>query len=321
MSTNKQSPAVVPPPVRTAITDGTATYQNNPFMVPIDGIRMIFNRAQAIGITLVVLVALGFFSGIVQFIVNIATSSSRDYDHSTSSYVEQYNDSVRDTRPTASSRTSTEEIKTDIAKEFHSIDAREWAVIGIAITTILFLALVGMLVGTYISAIFDYASARVAKGHTVSFGEALSGAAKGYLGYLWVSIIVGVKTFLWSLLFIIPGIIMGIRYSLAGVSYFDKGLKGNAAINNSLKLTEKAWLTTYASYSLLDLLTLGVGMQLTRVGAKTRLYQQLDAVTRRGEAKPAAHILSWLTLLLPIAFFALIVLLGLFIILVAIASN
>lgn len=308
MSTSTKT--VAPPPTSTA-SAVQKPYENNPFMVPIDGLRMLFARAQAIGITLIVLAALGLLGGVVQFVLDIATSDMRANDDYTSSQqIESRDQHASETTANQADAALTEATE-NIKQKINSLTARDWALLGIGATILFFLALVSWLIGVYIQAMIDYTVARVAKGHPVSFGDAMSGATRGYVGYLWVRVIVGFKVFLWSLLLLIPGLIMAVRYSLAGVSYFDKKLKGNAAVKDSLALTEHGWLTTYASYTLLDMLTFGAAETLVGTSAKIRLYQQFNDLAKRGEEKPAAHILSWLTLLAPFVILFFIVSLGL----------
>ena len=265
-------PAVTPPPVRN--TEFTA-YENNPFMVPIDGIRMLFSRAQAIAIIMIAIAALGFIANIVSTIVQAIADNA---DKSSSS---------------PSGPMSTNE---EISRHIASIPPETWVIIAIIAVLVVAFLLVGWLVGVYIQSVIDYTSARVAKGHDVSLGDALRGGISRFGAYIWLQIIIATKVILWSLLFIIPGIIMAVRYSLAGLSFYDKNLSARAAVKDSLALTKGAWLTTFASSVLLDFISLGIASTLVKSGAQVRLYGQLDAVTQRGEAKPAAHILSWLTI-------------------------
>lgn len=99
--------------------------------------------------------------------------------------------------------------------------------------------------------------------------------------------------------FIVPGIIMAVRYSLAGVAFYDekKNLRGNAAIQESIRMTKNGWITTYASNALFNILTLGVISTIVSTGANAVLYRQFE---QSGDKKPAAHWLSWVTLLLPL---------------------
>jgi uncharacterized membrane protein len=158
-----------------------------------------------------------------------------------------------------------------------------------------------------------YTSAKLAQGERVSIGRAFRESFERLWSFLWLQILIFVKVVLWSLLFIIPGIIMAVRYSLAGVAFFDdtKAVKGNAAIKESLRLTKNAWLTTYASNTLFNIITLGAIGNVLSIGTNAVLYKQYQA---SGDKKPAAHWLSWLTLVLPFAIlgllFFLVILLG-----------
>ena len=261
-------------------------YENNPFYVAIQGIELLFNKAKGVGIFLAIFAVVSLFSSLPSSFMP-ATQ-------------------VNDTNVSSSEQIAQDEAD---AKEFVStvqnIPVQFWLVLALIVLIVFAFAL---FIGFFIQGVIDYTSAQLALGKEVSFSEAAKGTLSGFWGYAWVMFLAGLKTFLWTLLFIIPGIIMAVRYSLAGTAYFAAGKKGNEAINHSLSLTQGAWLTTNASQVLLPLITFGVAGALFSPGTKAVLYRQLDAVTAKGEAKPAAHILSWLVLVLPLIFFALIIL-------------
>jgi hypothetical protein len=179
----------------------------------------------------------------------------------------------------------------------------EWAMIGGAV---LIVALAAIFIGSMLSGISAYTSARIARGHTVTLNEAFHAVLDRFFSYIWLQIIIVVKTLLWSLLLIVPGIIMSVRYSLANVAFFDKELNGNAAVQESLRLTKGSWLTTFASQVLFNIVTLGVISSLVTGGAKAVLYRQFS----RSDAKPPAHVLSWITLALPFALLFLIIIMA-----------
>ncbi len=264
---------VAPPPARTV---ELSAYENNPFLVPIDGMRMLFSRAQSVAILMVVLAALGMIANILSTIAQALTEGASKDPAATPSNVAPSHETI--------------------TKQIESIPPETWAIIAIVVTFLLIFLLLSWLVGVYIQSVLNYTSARVAKGKTVSLSEALRGGISRFGAYLWLQIIIITKVTLWSLLFIIPGIIMAVRYSLAGLSFYDKKLSASAAVKDSLALTKGAWLTTFASHALLNIVTLGIGSMFVETGAKIRLYGQLDSITKKGEAKPSAHILSWLTL-------------------------
>lgn len=269
-------------------------YENNPFLVTIHGVKELFTKAQAITITLIVLAALALLGNIGRVIVNVANQlNSSESDYSTSMSIDS---SSTDPLPS---------FGTMVAQ----INPMGWAMIGIVILIVLIVWLIALLIGTYVKSILDYTASRIALGETVSFGQALSGGLNQLFPYLWVQIIVGFKVFLWSLLFIVPGFIMAVRYSLAGVSFYASGKRGNAAVKDSIELTRGAWLTTFGSYYGLDLLTGGIASVLLQTGSKVVLYRQFSAYRAASKTKPAAHVLSWLALILPIVFVVLALLL------------
>lgn len=240
-------------------------YENNPFTLAVNGLNLIFDRARNVAILLLIFSIVSVFSGMIG------------------------------NRPTAP---SSRQAPADMAKQFQdqiaAVTPAQWVTI---VIIILILAVTALCIIGMINGMSAYSSARVARGHKVGLGEAFHEVLDHFFSFLWLQIITVVKVFLWSLLFIIPGIVMAVRYSLANIAFFDKGLRGNAAIKESLRLTRGGWLTTYASTSLFNMLTAGVISELIDAGAKTILYRQFTA----SNEKPAAHWLSWATLFLPLA--------------------
>ena len=252
------------------------SYENNPFFVATNGLDLLFKKALPVGILIAILVGLSTLASLPSMFTPPAEAP-------------QSNESV-----------------TEAPIEFPSIPAEVWLTAGILVILIL-------LIFTFISivakGILDYTSARIARGESVTINEAFRAVFNNFWSYTWVLVIASVKTFLWTLLFIIPGFIMSVRYSLAGVAYFDKHLKGNESIKHSLLLTKDAWLTTYASQNLLNILTLGFIQPLLVPGTNAVLYRQLESA---GGTKPKAHLVSWLTLIIPVVLIVLILIMAFF---------
>jgi hypothetical protein len=182
--------------------------------------------------------------------------------------------------------------------------AADWLIAAASITIIL---LAVSLIFALFSGASSYASWQLSQGRKVSIKEAFSTAFDHLWSYLLLQLIIFGKLFLWTLLFILPGIYMTFRYSLAGVVFFDekKKLRGNDAIKESLRLTKGAWLTTFASNMLFNLLTFGMLSNLIATGANAVLYRQFDDLGNK--EKPKAHWLSWVTLAIPIVVLVLVV--------------
>lgn len=235
-------------------------YENNPFFVATNGIDLLFKKAQSIGILTAILIAISTLSSLPSAFIQPSDSKQIDQTQGAG---------------------------------LPNLPSEVWLMIAAAA---LVLTLIFVVLGIIVRGVLDYTSAKLAKDETTTISEAFRAVFSNFWSYTWVLVISSVKTLLWTLLFIIPGIIMAVRYSLAGVAYFDKQLKGDASVQHSSKLVKGAWLTTFASQNLLNLITLGIIQPLLVPGTNGILYRQLSTA---GATKPKAHVLSWLTLILP----------------------
>lgn len=182
-------------------------------------------------------------------------------------------------------------------------------VIAIAIIVII-IALGVVTLGAFFIGIFSFTSAELAKGNTVSLRRAIKTVYSQLWSFLWLQILMLIKVLLWSLLFIIPGIVMAIRYSLANVSFFDsnKKLRGNAAIKDSIVLTKNNFKTTFATQSLFSVITIGLISPIVDVASKAMLYRQLTSLQLTEDNKLKTHILSQIMFGLLVAGMILLVL-------------
>ncbi len=244
-------------------------YENNPFFVASNGITLLFNLARGVAILLVVVSVLGLFS------------NSWSPDESDGAWM-------------------------NLMRLMGGWSVTDW-ILAIGSVSVILLAI--MMVSALFGGVSAYTSARLAHNKKVELRVAFQEAFEHLWSYLWLEIIISFKVFLWMLLFIIPGIIMAVRYSLASVAFFDekKQLRGTAAIRESLRLTRGAWITTYASTTLFNILTLGAMNSAITTAANAVLYKQFEKI---GDGKkPDAHWLSWVTLLLPAVALVLLLLL------------
>lgn len=192
-------------------------------------------------------------------------------------------------------------------------------------TMIVFFVIFGLIVlfgvlilGSILTGISSYTAAEIAKGREVSFKQAARATFDRLWSFVGLQLLIIVKVLLWALLFIVPGIIMAVRYSLANLSFFDdeKKLKGNAAIKDSIVLTKDAWVTTFGTQAFFNIITLGLITPLIDTGSKLALYQQFTALEKTGAPKPKAHTLSYVAIAISVVL--AIIALGL---LVALMAN
>lgn len=248
-------------------TTHTDKYENNPFFAAANSITLLVELAKSVLIFLAVLAGLNFLLG--TFMPDYSKQDARN--------------------------SSTDQI----TQLTHNWSVSDW---GLAVAAVGIIALAAFMISSLFGGVAAYTSARAARGEKVRLDEAFRVAFDNLWSFLWLQLIIGTKLFLWSLLFILPGIYMAFRYSLANVAFFDdrKNLRGNAAVKESLRLTKGAWLTTFASNMLFNMLTFGLLANIVSTGVNAVLYRQFDALGDK--PKPAAHWLSWLTLIVPIVF-------------------
>jgi uncharacterized membrane protein len=259
----------------------------NPFSITTHGVMLLFSRTQGVAMLFVVLCALS-----VAF--NFVTPTPSNARDSSSS---------------------------DAVKHILSLPPSSLIVGGLVIFVI---ALFILVVSTMLHGISSYTVVRLAKGNKASLPEAFNAVlgrfGRYFLLYLWMN----VKIALWSLLFIVPGIIAFYRYSFAGPLFFDdeKHLEGEAALKESTRLTHGGLLTLFASQFLFNLVTLFYIDKLITPASLAVLYGEYTALDARNVSKPKAHILSWLALLLPFALLlALFILSFLFVLIVAVVGG
>lgn len=84
--------------------------------------------------------------------------------------------------------------------------------------------------------------------------ELLKKAKSKVFDFLSVILLSAFSIMLWSFLFIVPGVIAALRYSLAPWVYFYEGLKGTAALKRSNDLVKGYTAAVFARFGLLYLL-------------------------------------------------------------------
>ena len=260
----------------------STAYQNNPFFVAVDGISGFFKYAKTIAIIFVVLSVLGALSNIASRLPDALNTMNPESSQ-------------------ASESTASPLFDPNFAHE---------QVVGIAVVVgsiFIVMAIVILVVSAIINGMRDVSAAAIAKQTETSFGDAVSTLARRFPGYVWLQILIVVKVFLWSLLFIVPGIIMAVRYSLAGTAYFARDMKASDALKHSITITKGAWFTTYSSLGLFNLITLGLIPLLIEPGVRGILFRQYDAYEQAHTQKPGAH---WLSILY-FVIITLLVILGL----------
>ena len=174
--------------------------------------------------------------------------------------------------------------------------------------------LAGMLLGIalilafiFLAGVVDASAAASANNRKITLSEAIGEVMQNFWPYALMRLIVAIKILLWTLLFSLPGIYFSYRYVLSGVVFFAEGARGNAAVKRSLRLTSGAWLTTFTSFSIVNILTLGAVQLLCDAGTSAELYSTYKTTVDAGKTHPRPHVVSWLVLGLGVAILMLVV--------------
>lgn len=251
------------------------TYNPNPILLVVSGIERLFKYAKPFAIALLVL-------SILVAISNWTTTATQPANEPEDTY---------STMPIAD-------------PSFSGVDIATVAIVGL-IGLVLLAGFITLAI--LINGLVDYSAAAAAKGRNVTIKETFSGVFAEFWPYLKLRLLVFVKILLWSLLFILPGIYFTYRYCLAGVVFFAENKKGSEAIKESMKLTDGAWLTTFASYGFFNLITLGILQPLADTGTTAELYNNYRSAADKPNGHPDTHWLSWLFVVGLIALAALLV--------------
>jgi hypothetical protein len=237
-------------------------YIRNPFFIATKGVELLFEKAKGIAIFLLVFSILGGIGSIP--------------------------------RPTAQTTSTGSELTPDEQRFLDMLAGftfEQWLMIA---TGIFLVFLLITFVSIILRGISDYAAAEIANGReNVTLKESWHAVLRNFWPYTWVFAVMSFRVFLWSLLFLVPGLIMAFRYSLAGVVFFaEKDKKATPVLTRTLALTKDTVMTIFASKVLFNMITLGFLSGIVEAGTSSVLYTQLRDLRGRGEPIPPAHWLS-----------------------------
>lgn len=250
----------------------TNKYNSNPFTLAFEALGNLFNTNVGWAIAIVIL---GFLGSFIQLIGEIGRSFNQS-SNSTAAY-----DSLANS--TSGSVDATLVIAT---------------VIFIA-TAALFALVIFAVCNTYIQGMLSYVALKSEERKTVGFSEAFQATTKRFWRLFLAQTLAGLKIFGWSLLFIIPGIIAAIRYTLLPYVIMndseEKGRVGES--HNDVKA-----LVSGRKMEVFGVATVGtiipiVG-SLLKLSGNAALFKQLHHYNQYNLEKPKVHWLNYIGLIL-----------------------
>lgn len=235
----------------------------NPFYTAINGITLLFSSALSVGIVIL--------------LINAASSMT--------SFFQNDEDNLKNMQASFEKLVS---------------QPQDLLFIGLIVIAIAVFALV---VSAMLHGIGAYTASRLARGEKVTIRDAFYTVLERFGSYLVFYVWMNLKIFLWTLLFIIPGIFAYYRYAFAGIAFFDKDLKHEQAIKESIRLTKGGRMTIFSSQLLFNMITFGYIDQIITLATNSELYRQYTELDKANQQKPGIHWLSWVALAVPFVLF------------------
>lgn len=157
---------------------------------------------------------------------------------------------------------------------------------------ILFLLLMAI-VSTYLTGIISYITLQSEKGKNATLSEAFEATKERFWRLLSAMLLAGLKIFGWTLLFIIPGIIAALRYTLLSYVIMDDSAKKTSVkeAHDQVKTLVNGRLWEIFGVSFTGIIPF-IGTLYSTAG-NAGLYQQLKAYNDKKLEKPAIHWLNY----------------------------
>ena len=181
----------------------------------------------------------------------------------------------------------------------------------VAFTTsvLLVVFLLVVVASVYINGITTYVAWKTSRKQTTGIREAFGAVTQRFWTIAGIEAISFLKIIGGLFLFIIPGIRAALRYQMAVFPVFDENLKASEALQRIKKLTKNHLIEVFGVLFVGTIVpVIGSVMQ---AGGQAVLYPELKSLDKSGAARPAAHWLNYL---------GVVVFVGAFVILVAVAK-
>lgn len=98
------------------------------------------------------------------------------------------------------------------------------------------------------------------QGQNMSLGQSFKTSLPVVLPYFLVSLLAGLATLLGAIFLIIPGIIVGVWFSLVPYVFFAEGLRGTQALARSRQLVSGSWWAIFGRLILVGIVVIAVTM-------------------------------------------------------------
>lgn len=252
------------------IEDPAKVYNSNPFTLSFDALGRLFKSNVGWAITLV---ALGFFSFLAQVV-----------------------SSIIDLANNGSNQASTNPSSNGITLGAPDLPV----IIGIVIIAIFFVicfVILSTMIETFLKGMFTYVMLQSEKDKAVTFSESLNATSRRFWQLFWSLLLANAKILGWTFLFIIPGIIAALRYSLLPYLIMDQSAEKQSVkqSHDGVKSLVKGRIAEIFGVGTVAAIVPFVGYTLGIAG-RGALYRQLRYSQANTTQKPKIHWLNYLGL-------------------------
>jgi len=281
-------------------TTELSAYDSNPFTLSFEALGRFFKFNVGWAIVIISLAFFGFLGQIGQSVVDMNNREE------TSSY-----------------QNESEELFADFKTPDESFETAAIIaiVVGVIVVTSIFV-IIGSAIGVYVQGMFSYVALASEKNKSVGFSEAFQEVAKRFWRLFGSQLLASLKIFAWSLLFIIPGIIAALRYSMLPfvIMSSDSSTKGIGLAHKQTKELVNKRLFEVFGVAFVGGVIPVIG-SLVSLSGKAALHNQLYAYNQANQVKPPIHWLNYLGLVLAAVFVILMILIIGLIVFIAIQNS
>jgi len=241
------------------------SYDSNPFTLSFDALGRFFTHNVNWAIALIVLGVLGMFSRAGGNLISgyHGTPTTPGYG---------------------------QELGGSTSPEVVTIVAIVIVVFVIALTLIVAMTVIA----TFLQGMFSYVALRSEAGESVSFSEAFNETTSRFWRLLGAQLLAILKIIGWGLLFIVPGIVAALKYSILPYSIMSapKDEKGVSLAHAKVKAITKGRLMEVFGVAAIGFIIPLVGSILTLTG-NAAIYNQLNYYYENKLEKPKVHWLNY----------------------------
>ena len=283
--------------------DPAKVYNSNPFTLSFDALGRLFKTNVGWAIALIAVGFIGFLGNAASSVIDLVNLQ-------------------QDTTPTSSTSFESSLSNTGVSTGSNTDVGVVLLIVGIVLVFVVIAVIIGAIISTFLTGMFTYVMNQSEQGKSVSVSEAFNAVLKRFWRLLWATLLAHLKIFGWTLLFIVPGIIAALRYSLLPYLIMNEPEeeKGVTDAHNKVKSVVKGRLWEVFGVGTVGSLIPIVG-ETIGIAGRSALYRQLQYSQDHKIERPKIHWLNYLGAILLAAITLLAIVVAFIVVIIIVANN